>query len=118
LKPSGNHKAPLPAKFDQVRPDGEMDNSPGPAFAPDIVDTRDKFAERQVSLPAITFHGLKYKPGNRVTDIGYNPMKGVGREPTEQPTNKANMQGFDEWVQLGGSPSKSSRKALMALSMN
>jgi hypothetical protein len=56
LKPSGNHKAPLPAKFDQVRLDGEMDNSPGLAFAPDIIDTRDEFAERQRFLPAITFH--------------------------------------------------------------
>ena len=50
--------------------------------------------------------------------MGYNPMKSEGRESIEQPRNEANMQRVDEWFQAGGSPSKSSRNALMALSMN
>ncbi|HEY5232918.1 MAG TPA: hypothetical protein VIK35_05240 [Verrucomicrobiae bacterium] len=61
----------LSAKLNQARLDGEPHKPSGCAFTAAGVNMRDEFAERQVSLPAITFHGLKYKAENRATDMGY-----------------------------------------------
>ena len=54
-----NYKASLPSKLNQVCIDGEPYNSSGPSFTPGVVNGHDEFTKRQVSLPAIGFHGLK-----------------------------------------------------------
>lgn len=73
FKSSRNHKALLSAKFNQVRLEGEPHNAPGFAFAAAVVDARDEFTERQGFFPAIAFHGLKHKPGNRADAMGCSP---------------------------------------------
>lgn len=73
LKCSGNHKALLSAKLNQMRPDGEPHNSGGFAFAADFVNARDELAKRQGFLPAIRFHAPKCKSGNRAGAMGCSP---------------------------------------------
>jgi hypothetical protein len=73
LKSSRNHKVLLSAKLNQVRLVGESHNPSGFAFAADVVNARDEFTKRQGFLPAIGFHGLKCKPGNRAGAMGCSP---------------------------------------------
>jgi hypothetical protein len=73
LKSSSNHKALLAAKFNQARLDGEPHNPFGLLSAKGVVSARDEFPKRQGFLPAIGFHCLKYRPGNRAGAMGCSP---------------------------------------------
>jgi hypothetical protein len=55
LKHSGNHKAVLSAKLDQVRLDGAPHNSPGFALAATVINARDEFTECQGFLRQLLF---------------------------------------------------------------
>jgi hypothetical protein len=71
--PLGKHETLWPPKLVQVRVEGEPHKSTGPAFTPGIVRGGDELAKRQWFLPAIRFHRLKYKPGDRATAMGCSP---------------------------------------------
>jgi hypothetical protein len=73
LKFSRNHKARLSAKVNQVRRGGEPHHPFGFLFAAGAVNARDEPAKLQDFLPAIRFHALKYKPGNRADAMGCFP---------------------------------------------
>jgi hypothetical protein len=60
--PLGKLEALRPLKLDEVCVDGEPHNSFGPAFAPGVVRHGDEFTKCQGFLPAIGFHGVKYRP--------------------------------------------------------
>jgi hypothetical protein len=75
LDSSGNHKALLSAKLDQVRLDGEPHESPGLALVAAFIDARHEFAECQGFLSAIIFHALKYKSSRCADDMGCSPHK-------------------------------------------
>jgi hypothetical protein len=73
------------SKLNQVSLDREPHNPSGFAFAPSVIDTHDELTKRQVSLPAIGFHGPKFKPGNREDAMGCLPhMRFVWIQPPAQ----------------------------------
>lgn len=74
--PLGKHEALLSSKLDLVCVDGEPHKSTGPAFTPGVVRSGDELAKRQWFLPAIHFHNLKYRPGDRATAIRCFPHAG------------------------------------------
>jgi hypothetical protein len=53
---SSNDNALLPAKFNQVRLDGQPDDSQGPAFAPRVITTCYEFTEGQRCPPGMDSH--------------------------------------------------------------
>jgi|SRR5208282_424075 len=75
--PSRKHKTLWPPKLDQVRVEGEPHKSTGPAFTPGIVRGGDELAKRQGFLPAIRFHNLKYRLGDRAAAMGCSPHAGL-----------------------------------------
>jgi hypothetical protein len=60
--PLGKLEALWSSKLDQPCVDGEPHKSSGPAFAPGGVRRGNEFTKRQGFLPAIGFHGVKYRP--------------------------------------------------------
>jgi hypothetical protein len=69
----GNDETLIAPKFNQVRLDDQMHNSPALAFAPDIIDTRHEFSECQGSLSAISFHVEHFNPENHAVPWGVPP---------------------------------------------
>jgi len=69
-------------KLNLVRIDGEPHNPPGFLSAAGVVNGHDELTKRQATLPAIGFHGPKYKPGNRAGAMGCSPhMRFCGFSP-------------------------------------
>ena len=68
-----NHKASLSSKLNQACIDGEPHNPFGFLSAAGVVNGHDELTKRQVFLPAIGFHGLKCKSGNRADAMGCLP---------------------------------------------
>jgi hypothetical protein len=55
-----------PLEMNQVRLDGELHESPAPAFSTNIINILYEFTKCQIFPPAmIGFHEMKYGPGNR-----------------------------------------------------
>jgi hypothetical protein len=65
LKLSGNYKALLSAKLNQVRLDGEPHKPSGLAFTATVVNARYELTKPECFFPVMGFHGLKCNPGNR-----------------------------------------------------
>jgi hypothetical protein len=82
LKSSRNHKASLSSKLNQACIDGEPHNPFGFLSAAGVVNGHDELTKRQVSLPAIGFHGLKCKPGNPAGAMGCLPHMGHSQPQT------------------------------------
>jgi hypothetical protein len=85
LKSSRNHKTLLSAKLNPVRLDGEPHHPSGFAFAANVVGARDEITERHGFLPAISFHGSKYRPERLPDAMGCSPH---GRFSWIQPRHK------------------------------
>jgi hypothetical protein len=75
LKFLRNHNPVMPAKLNHLRFDGELHNPAGFAVAADVVYARDEFTKRPGSFRGISFHYLKYKPGNHADVMGYSPHR-------------------------------------------
>jgi len=95
-----NHKASLSSKLNQACIDGEPHNPFGFLSAAGVVNGHDELTKRQVSLPAIGFHGLKCKPGSRADAMGCLPhMATHSRKPPA-----------DGWLRLLGGGAICSRE--------
>ena len=67
--PSEKHEMLWFSKLDLVCVDGGPHKPTGPAFIPGIVRSSDELAECQRFFPAIRFHNVKYRPGERAPAI-------------------------------------------------
>jgi hypothetical protein len=88
--PLGKHEAVLSSKLELVCFDGEPHKSAGPAFTPGVVRCGDELAKRQWFPPAIRFHRLKYKPGDRATAIRCFTHAGVDESSVWLPASAIN----------------------------
>ena len=80
--PLGKHETLWTPKLDQLSIDGKPHKSTGPASTPGVVRRGDELAKCQGLLPAIRFHRLKYRPGDRAPAMGCFPHAGLDESGT------------------------------------